>query len=39
MGNDLNLVAGAVLHGATYSFEVVTVSANGLEIDNNGGKC
>lgn len=38
-GDDMNLGAGAVLPGATYSFEVVMVTASGVERDTNGGKC
>lgn len=38
-GDDMQLGTGAVLPGATYSFEVETVSASGVEIDTNGGKC
>lgn len=38
-GDDMNLSSGAVVPGATYSFEVETVSPSGVEIDNNEGKC
>ena len=38
-GDEMNLMAGAVLPGATYSYEVETVTQSGVEIDNNGGKC
>lgn len=38
-GDEMNLMAGAVLPGATYSFEVLTVAKSGVEIDTNGGTC
>jgi hypothetical protein len=40
-GNDLPGVVGdsGITPGATYSYETVTMTASGKEIDNNGGKC
>ena len=40
-GNDLAGTVGdnGVQPGATYWFEAVTVTRNGTEIDDNGGKC
>jgi predicted lipoprotein with Yx(FWY)xxD motif len=40
-GNDLPGTIGdnGIQPGATYSFEVVTVSGSGHQIDDNGGKC
>jgi hypothetical protein len=40
-GNDLPGTVGniGITPGATYYYEVETVSASGTEIDNNGGKC
>lgn len=40
-GNDLPGVVGnvGVLPGATYNYEVVTLTSAGLEVDNNGGQC
>lgn len=38
-GDEMNLMAGAVLPGATYSCEVDTVTSKGVELDNNGGEC
>jgi hypothetical protein len=41
MGNDLPGTVGniGITPGTTYSYETVTVSAAGPEIDNNGGQC
>lgn len=40
-GNDLPGTVGdiGILAGVTYWYEVVTVTRNGTEIDNNGGTC
>jgi len=40
-GNDLPGTVGdnGILPGATYSFEVVTVTGRGVETDDNGGLC
>jgi parallel beta-helix repeat protein len=40
-GNDLPGTVGdiGIVPGTTYSYEVVTVTASGTEIDNNGGAC
>lgn len=38
-GDDMNPVAGAVLPGATYTYEVEAVTPSGVQVDNNGGKC
>lgn len=40
-GNDLSGTVGnvGIQPGATYYFEVATLTAQGLQIDNNGGKC
>ena len=41
MGNDLPGTVGdnGIQPGATYWYEVVTMSAAGMEIDNNAGHC
>jgi hypothetical protein len=41
IGNDLPGTVGdiGITPGATYSFEAVTVSSSGQEVDNNGGTC
>jgi phosphatidylinositol-3-phosphatase len=40
-GNDLPGTVGDIglTPGATYSFEVITVTKSGVEVDNNGGSC
>jgi len=40
-GNDMPGTVGnaGITPGATYSYEVVTVSPSGTEVDNNGGQC
>jgi hypothetical protein len=40
-GNDLPGTVGdnGITPGATYSYETVTLTKSGTEIDNNGGKC
>jgi hypothetical protein len=40
-GNDLPGTVGdnGITPGATYSYETVTMTKSGQEIDNNGGKC
>jgi hypothetical protein len=40
-GNDLPSTVGniGITPGATYFFEVVTMTASGKEVDNNGGSC
>jgi hypothetical protein len=40
-GNDLPGTVGdnGIQPGTTYSFEVVTVTRSGVEVDDNGGKC
>ena len=40
-GNDLPGTAGnnGITPGATYSYEVVTMTPNGPQINNNGGRC
>jgi sugar lactone lactonase YvrE len=40
-GNDLPGTIGdiGIVPGASYSFEVVTLTPSGMEVDNNGGAC
>lgn len=38
-GDDMNLLAGAVVPGTTYHFVVETVTTSGVERDTNGGRC
>jgi hypothetical protein len=40
-GNDMPGTVGdnGIQPGTTYHFEVVTVTRNGTEMDNNGGTC
>ena len=40
-GNDLPGTVGNIglTPGATYWYEMLTVSALGVEVDNNGGRC
>jgi hypothetical protein len=40
-GNDLAGTVGdiGITPGATYSYETVTMTGSGMEIDNNGGGC
>jgi hypothetical protein len=40
-GNDLPGTVGdnGIVPGATYWYEMVTVTTSGTEIDTNGGKC
>ena len=40
-GNDLTGTVGdiGITPGATYSYETVTLTGSGMEIDNNGGRC
>jgi hypothetical protein len=40
-GNDLpgTVADNGITPGTTYSYETVTTTKSGTEIDNNGGKC